>query len=48
MKEDVPLYKKQINPYNAMGCKGDVINAFGSIVKDVWTCKYSVIPKSFK
>mmetsp|Transcript_23238 Transcript_23238/g.22809 ORF Transcript_23238/g.22809 Transcript_23238/m.22809 type:complete len:87 (+) Transcript_23238:799-1059(+) len=47
-KKEEPLYKKQINPYNAMGCNGELINSFAILIKELWTNKYSVIPKNFK
>ncbi len=48
MIESEALYVKQINPYNAMGHKGELANAFALVIKEMWTNRFAVLPKSFK
>ena len=31
-----------------MGCKGELAHAFATLVKEMWTNKFAVLPKNFK
>jgi len=42
------MYRRQINPVNPLGTKGDLSNAFSDLIKSLWTNNWAVYAREFK